>query len=94
MEKCTKTKLLHRLSLIHISHADPIINQNGIVTGARLTDKAGNAQDISAHYVVAATGRGGADWLAGIAHEHDISTRNNEVVIGVRVEVPNSVRCV
>ena len=35
------------------THADPIINQNGIVTGARLTDKDGNAQDISAHYVVA-----------------------------------------
>lgn len=73
------------------THADPIINQNGIVTGARLTDKDGNAQDISAHYVVAAPGRGGAEWLAGIAHEHDISTRNNEVDIGVRVEVPNSV---
>lgn len=73
------------------THADPIIDQNGTVTGARLTDKDGNAEDISAHYVVAAPGRGGAEWLAGIAHEHDISTRNNEVDIGVRVEVPNSV---
>lgn len=73
------------------THADPIIDQNGTVTGARLTDKDGNTEDVSAHYVVAAPGRGGAEWLAGIAHEHNISTRNNEVDIGVRVEVPNSV---
>lgn len=73
------------------THADPIIDQKGIVTGVRLTDKDGNAEDASAHYVVAAPGRGGAEWLAGIAHEHDISTCNNEVDIGARVEVPNSV---
>ncbi len=73
------------------THADPIIDENGTVTGARLTDKDGNTEDVSAHYVVAAPGRGGAEWLAGIAHEHNISTRNNEVDIGVRVEVPNSV---
>ena len=73
------------------THADPIIDENGTVTGARLTDKDGHTEDVSAHYVVAAPGRGGAEWLAGIAHEHNISTRNNEVDIGVRVEVPNSV---
>lgn len=73
------------------THADPIIDENGTVTGAHLTDKDGNTEDVSAHYVVAAPGRGGAEWLAGIAHEHNISTRNNEVDIGVRVEVPNSV---
>lgn len=73
------------------THADPIIDQKGIVTGVRLTDKDGNAEDASAHYVVAAPGRGGAEWLAGIAHEHDISTCNNEVDIGVRVEVPAEV---
>lgn len=73
------------------THADPIIDQNGVVTGARLTDKDGGTQEISARYVVAAPGRGGAEWLAGIAHAHGISTRNNEVDIGVRVEVPNSV---
>lgn len=73
------------------THADPVIDENGVVTGARLTGQDGNTQEISARYVVAAPGRGGAEWLAGIAHAHGISTRNNEVDIGVRVEVPNSV---
>ncbi|MEG0145796.1 MAG: FAD-dependent oxidoreductase, partial [Clostridia bacterium] len=44
-----------------------------------------------APYVVAAPGRGGAQWLTGVAHEQGIETANNEVDIGVRVEVPNSV---
>ena len=44
-----------------------------------------------ARYVVAAPGRGGAAWLSQMARENDIETHNNEVDIGVRVEVPNSV---
>ena len=44
-----------------------------------------------ASYVVAAPGRGGADWLSKEVHLHGIGTRNNEVDIGVRVEVPNAV---
>ena len=44
-----------------------------------------------APYIVAAPGRGGAAWLSKVAHEHSIETTNNEVDIGVRVEVPNSV---
>ena len=41
--------------------------------------------------MVAAPGRGGADWLNRVARENGIDTRNNEVDIGVRVEVPNAV---
>ena len=42
-------------------------------------------------YVVAAPGRGGAAWLSRIAQENGLQTTNNEVDIGVRVEVPNAV---
>lgn len=51
----------------------------------------GTTELLRAPYVVAAPGRGGAAWLNTIAKEHNITTLNNEVDIGVRVEVPNSV---
>lgn len=73
------------------THADPVITPEGAVTGVRLREHDGSMREISARYVVAAPGRGGAEWLAGIAHEHHIPTCNNEVDIGVRVEVPNAV---
>ena len=41
--------------------------------------------------MVAAPGRGGAAWLNRIAQENNIHVTNNEVDIGVRVEVPNAV---
>lgn len=47
--------------------------------------------EITARYVVAAPGRGGANWLAGQTVRLGVSTENNEVDIGVRVEVPNSI---
>ncbi len=72
------------------THADPIIMGNR-AHGARLTMKDGTTQDVEADYVVAAPGRGGAEWLNKIAHENGIGLHNNEVDIGVRVEVPNSV---
>lgn len=73
------------------THADPMISEEGTVLGAVLTAKDGTKTEISASYVVAAPGRGGAEWLSGIAKQHHIGIRNNEVDIGVRVECPNSV---
>lgn len=71
-------------------HADPVI-KDGAAVGARLTDKRGETTEFAADYVVAAPGRGGAEWLSGIAGQNGIGIRNNEVDIGVRVECPNSV---
>lgn len=73
------------------THADPVIDDVGNIVGAVLVGKKGEKTQVSASYVVAAPGRGGADWLNGIAKKHNIGTRNNEVDIGVRVECPNSV---
>lgn len=73
------------------THADPVIGSTGTLEGARLTYHDGTQETVAARYVVAAPGRGGAGWLNRIAQEHAIPIRNNEVDIGVRVEVPNSV---
>ncbi|MHB8073503.1 NAD(P)/FAD-dependent oxidoreductase [Desulfosporosinus fructosivorans] len=47
--------------------------------------------EVFAKYVVAAPGRGGATWLAEQTIRLGVVTENNEVDIGVRVEVPNSI---
>lgn len=73
------------------THADPVIDENNRVTGVSLRAKDGTITQVSADYVVAAPGRGGADWLNAIAKENNIDITNNEVDIGVRVECPNSV---
>lgn len=72
------------------THADPIIKA-GKACGAKLTAADGTETEVEAGYVVAAPGRGGAEWLNKIAQENGIGLRNNEVDIGVRVEVPNAI---
>jgi uncharacterized FAD-dependent dehydrogenase len=47
--------------------------------------------EVFAQYVVAAPGRGGANWLTEQTIRLGVETENNEVDIGVRVEVPNSI---
>lgn len=47
--------------------------------------------EVDARYVVVAPGRGGASWLTEQSVKLGIETENNEVDIGVRVEVPNSI---
>lgn len=46
---------------------------------------------VYAPHIVLAPGRGGAQWLSKEAQRLQLSTSNNEVDIGVRVEVPNSI---
>lgn len=71
--------------------ADTIYVENGKAEGVWLADKSGECKLVRAPYIVAAPGRGGAEWLSRIAQENKLQTTNNEVDIGVRVEVPNSV---
>lgn len=68
-----------------------IIAEEQIVKGVRLVDEKGAEHEVTAPYVIAAPGRGGAQWLSEQAKKLDIKTTNNEVDIGVRVEVPNSI---
>lgn len=71
--------------------ADEIITEGGKVVGVTLINRKGERDEVRAPYIVAAPGRGGAAWLSRVAQNHRIETTNNEVDIGVRVEVPNSV---
>ena len=75
---------------IELSEVEEIIIEENKATGVILTNKDGRAQ-VNAKYVVAAPGRGGAEWVANEAKKHNIEVTNNAVDIGVRVEVPNSV---
>ncbi len=70
--------------------ATELIVEDGRVAGVRLKDDK-HEFEAFAPYVVAGPGRGGAKWLKDTAEAHSIETANNEVDIGVRVEVPNSV---
>ena len=74
-----------------LTRAREIVIRQGRACGVVLQNRDGQAEEVEAGYVVAAPGRGGAEWLNSIAKEHGIDTRNNEVDIGVRVEVPNSI---
>lgn len=71
--------------------ADRLVVKDGRAAGAVLVDRKGDEFTVEAGTVVAAPGRGGAEWLSRVARECGIGTRNNEVDIGVRVEVPNAV---
>ncbi len=70
--------------------AESILTENGKAVGVRLAGKNGE-ETASAPYVVLAPGRGGAEWLSRAAGELGLDVTNNEVDIGVRVEVPNAV---
>lgn len=71
--------------------AQDLLVENGSIVGVTLKDAQGEIYRVEAPYVVAAPGRGGAAWLAKQIQGLGIQTRNNEVDIGVRVEVPNAI---
>lgn len=70
--------------------AESILTEDGKAVGVHLTGKNGE-ETAFAPYVVLAPGRGGAEWLSRAAGELGLDVTNNEVDIGVRVEVPNAV---
>lgn len=68
-----------------------IVAENNEIKGLYIKSKELGEKFIKAKYIVAAPGRGGSDWLTKTAVENGIAVTNNEVDIGIRVEVPNSV---
>ena len=71
--------------------AERILTRGGAACGVLLSGPDGKEETVEAPRVVLAPGRGGAGWLSRIAKENDLPIANNEVDIGVRVEVPNAV---
>ena len=61
------------------------------MAGVCLSPRKGEPWEARSAHVVAAPGRGGAEWLANEAEKLGLHTQNNEVDIGVRVEVPNAI---
>ncbi len=68
-----------------------ILAENDEVKGVRAVTLNGIEEAVLAPVVVVAPGRAGAEWLAEQTKKLNIKTENNEVDIGVRVEVPNSI---
>ena len=71
--------------------AQDLIVEDGTVQGVELMEKDGTVTRCMAPFIVAAPGRGGAAWLTKQIQRLGLPTKNNEVDIGVRVEVPNSI---
>lgn len=74
-----------------LTTATDILVEEGKAMGVRLAPRGGEPYTARAPFVVAAPGRGGAAWLTAQAGKLSLSTQNNEVDIGVRVEVPNAI---
>ena len=68
-----------------------ILEQNGEAKSVVIRTKNNEVKTIHGDYIVAAPGRGGAEWLSEQTRKLSICTNNNAVDIGVRVEVPNSI---
>ncbi|MCL2867166.1 MAG: FAD-dependent oxidoreductase, partial [Clostridia bacterium] len=80
-----------RVAFSELTRAEDILSQDGHVTGVTLQKRGEEPFCVKAAVVIAAPGRGGAYWLAAQANRLGLQTTNNEVDIGVRVEVPNSI---
>lgn len=73
-----------------LTKAQDLIVEENRITGATL--KRGVKEYlVEAKSVVVAPGRGGAEWLNEQTTKLRIPTENNEVDVGVRVEVPNAI---
>ena len=76
---------------MELTTASDILVENGKVCGVRFVPRKGEPFTAISDMVVVAPGRGGAEWLADQVNRLGLKTHNNEVDIGVRVEVPNAV---
>ncbi|HHY05614.1 MAG TPA: FAD-dependent oxidoreductase [Clostridia bacterium] len=82
----TKTEFLPLTTVEEI-----LVTEDNTVKGVLLTTQVGEKKEVTAPYVIVAPGRGGALWLSEQANKLFLKTENNEIDIGVRVEVPNSI---
>ena len=74
-----------------MTQARDIVVEKGRAVGLVLETRGQTAEKVYADRIVAAPGRAGAKWLTERCQKLGLETVNNEVDIGVRVEVPNAV---
>ncbi len=78
-------------TFLELTSAEDILCEGGKVTGVKIHQRGHEPEIVYAPYVVTAPGRGGAQWLSETVSKLGLRTQNNEVDIGVRVEVPNAI---
>ncbi|MDR0397283.1 MAG: FAD-binding protein [Oscillospiraceae bacterium] len=71
--------------------AQDLLVEDGAIAGVAVSDREGSIRALNAKRIVAAPGRGGAAWLTRQIQRLGLTTTNNAVDIGVRVETPNSI---
>jgi len=74
-----------------LTKVSEILIEDEKVKGVRLTKRGHDSQEVLSDKVIVAPGRGGAEWFSQQIKKLDLESENNEVDIGVRVEVPNSI---
>lgn len=79
--------LKDRLEIRHRTKVKEIIVENQQMKGIVLE----NDEILFSDHVFIAPGRDGSEWLANLLKEQGLTLTNNQVDIGVRVEVPNTV---
>ncbi|MDK2959339.1 MAG: uncharacterized protein PWP47_1383, partial [Synergistaceae bacterium] len=79
--------LLQKCDILMNTFVEDVLVENGRAVGIRLDD----GTERRGEYVIAAPGREGASWLAGLVEKLKIPIASMPVDIGVRVEVPDSV---
>ncbi|SET09989.1 hypothetical protein SAMN03080614_10487 [Anaerobranca gottschalkii DSM 13577] len=77
-------------TFLQLTEVTDLIIENEQIKGVKAKNKEGEKEYFGKN-IVLAPGRGGAGWLEKLMKNANIKTENNEVDIGVRVEVPNSV---
>lgn len=75
---------------MELTEVQDIVVKDNKVSKLIINNKDGK-KEIEGKYIVAAPGRGGADWLSKQAEKLHLKVTNNAVDIGVRVEVPNAI---
>ncbi len=78
-------------TFLELTDALEILTEGGKAVGVRMQTRGQEPVTAYAPSIVAAPGRGGAAWLTQQIKQLGLPTQNNEVDIGVRVEVPNSI---
>jgi len=85
--KAMRTDLNSRLEFKLELMATTVIVDNGEVRGIETE----TGERFDCHYLILAPGREGADWLSKEAKRLNLTTHNNPVDVGIRVEVPVAV---
>lgn len=78
--------LKDRITLLFNTHVNEIKQNN-----AEFIIATEHGQEMSCRYLVAAPGRAGAEWFSGQCKKLGLSVFNNQVDVGVRVEIPADV---